>query len=423
MIKDFNEFEDGSVIAADVCIVGAGAAGITIAREFIGTRFTVMLLESGGLTPEAETQKLYDSEVVGLPHNDVPEARARIFGGTTTLWGGQALRFDDIDFQQRNWVPLSGWPFGRAELEPYYERAARVLRIRTPVAYSDLCSSSGVAPPGFDPAKLVIECSQWSPRPNFGQEYREEIKKANNVSAILHANVTNIITNRPATVVESIAFQTLSGKKGIAKARFFIICCGGIETARLLLASNEVESCGVGNRRDLVGRYYQEHPMFWYGELRAANRRLLQNLFESFYRRGLKHFPLISLSQQYQEEKQILNIQGSMTFQDAPDSGTMAMKSLFRAMKARSRPRAAELRRLIGNALTAPGELLSLTYRFGVQKRAGTPNKGPITFGGQCEMAPNADSRVILSDQRDSTGMRRVRLDSASRRTGEADGR
>src|ERR1051325_9658639 len=91
MITDFCEFDDRAMVTGDICIVGGGAAGITLAREFIGTRFSVLVLEGGGLEAEAETQRLYDSEVVGLPHTGVDKGRARVFGGTTTLWGGQAL--------------------------------------------------------------------------------------------------------------------------------------------------------------------------------------------------------------------------------------------------------------------------------------------------------------------------------------------
>ena len=118
MIRDFAEFDDGTAVAADICIVGGGAAGITMAREFIGTRFSVLMLEGGGLEAEAETQKLYESEVVGLPHTGVHEGRARVFGGTTALWGGQVLRLDALE---RSWVPHSGWPISREELEPSYD--------------------------------------------------------------------------------------------------------------------------------------------------------------------------------------------------------------------------------------------------------------------------------------------------------------
>ena len=129
MIEDFNEFGDGTCVKADICIIGSGAAGITIAREFLGTRHKIVVLEGGGFDPEADSQKLYESEVVGLPHTSIHDGRARVLGGTTTLWGGQALRFEDFDFKERSWVPDAGWPISREALDPYYDRAERVLQL------------------------------------------------------------------------------------------------------------------------------------------------------------------------------------------------------------------------------------------------------------------------------------------------------
>jgi choline dehydrogenase-like flavoprotein len=411
MIGDFNEFNDGASVSADFCIIGAGAAGIAIAREFLGTRHTVVILEGGGVDPEADSQDLFESEVVGLPHASVHDGRARIFGGTTTLWGGQALRFEDFDFKERSWVPHSGWPISRKGLDPYYARAERVLQLGPQVPYQDLCASFGIEPPSFDPNKLYMECSRWSPNPNFGKTYRDELKNAPNISVLLHANVTAIVTNQAATAVENIEFKTLTGKRGTAKARFYVICCGGIETARLLLASKRVEPHGVGNRYDLVGRYFQEHVHLQYGNVLTTHRAHLQNLFESFFVGELKHAPLITLTERMQVKEKLLNIHGTVIFEQAPDSGIAAMKKLFRAMIGRNTSNVAELRRLIGGALANPGELLGLAYRLLVQKRAGTPKRGPILFGAQCEMAPNPDSRVMLSKAQDRLGMPRVRLD------------
>jgi choline dehydrogenase-like flavoprotein len=411
LIEDFNTFNDGTVVTADVCIVGAGAAGITIAREFLGTRHKVLLLEGGGFDPEADTQKLYESEVVGLAHTGVHDGRARIFGGTTTLWGGQALRFDDFDMSARSWVPCSGWPIACAELDPYYERAERVLQIGPRIPYGKLCTSFGIAPPAFDPTQLYMECSRWSPKPNFGTAYRRELKDAPNVSVLLHANVTGIATNQAGSTADCIEFQSLAGKKGTAKARFYAVCCGGIETARLLLASNRVERGGLGNRNDLVGRYFQEHVHINLGELLTKNRAHLQDLFESFFVQGLKHAPLVTLTQRVQKEKQLLSVHGIVTFEPAPDSGIAAVKTLFRAAIGRSFSNVADLRRLIGRSLANPGEILRLAYRLRVQKRAATPKSGPILFGAQCEMAPNPDSRVLLSETSDQLGMPRVKMD------------
>ena len=411
MIRDFNGFEDGSAITADICIVGAGGAGITIAKEFIGSRHTVVILESGGLRSESDTQKLYETEIIGIPHTNFQEGRVRVFGGTTTLWGGQSVRFDTLDFQRRSWVPYSGWPISRQELDRYYERADRVLQTGARLSYDNLCKSSRVEAPGFDPAKFRVECSQWSPKPNFGQEYRDKLRRANNVSVVLHANVTGIITNQAATVVERVEFQNLGGRKGIAKANYYVICCGGIETARLLLTSDRIESHGVGNRNDLVGRYYQEHPLIWFGELHTTNRERLQNLFESFYRRSLKYFPILVLSEQLQAEKQLLNIQGSFSFENVPGAPITAMKSLYRAVISNTYPEFSDLRRLLASALSEPRELFGLAYRFYVQKRAGTPKRGRITFGAQSEMAPNPCSRIMLGEARDQLGLRKVKLD------------
>ncbi|MGB4784739.1 MAG: hypothetical protein WAQ77_08480, partial [Candidatus Acidiferrum sp.] len=129
MIKDFHEFDDGACMTADVCIIGAGAAGITVAREFLGTHFTVLVLESGGLDNEAVIQKLNESEVVGLPHTGIEKGRVRAFGGSTIAWGGQNLRLGAFDFQKRSWVPNSGWPITLQDIEPYYDRAEQVLQL------------------------------------------------------------------------------------------------------------------------------------------------------------------------------------------------------------------------------------------------------------------------------------------------------
>lgn len=411
MIQDFNEYSDGASLTADICIIGAGAAGIAVAREFAGTRHQVLLLEGGGFDPEAATQKLYDSEVVGLPHTGIHDGRARIFGGTTTLWGGQALRFDEFDLRERSWVPYSGWPVSRAELDPYYERAERVLQIGPRISYSELCASFGVAPPAFDPSRLYMECSRWSPKPNFGTAYRAELKNASNISVLLHANTTAVVTHSNGNSVEGVEFKTLAGKQGVARARFYVICCGGIETARLLLASNRLQPCGVGNHNGLVGRFFQEHVHMNFGELFTSHRAHLQDLFESFFVKGLKHAPLVTLTQRVQSEKQLLSIHGIVAFEPAPDSGIAAMKKLFRAAIGRSFSNAAELRRLVGRSLANPGELLRLAYRLRVQKRAATPKKGPILLGAQCEMAPDPESRVSLSETRDQLGMPRARMD------------
>jgi choline dehydrogenase-like flavoprotein len=125
----------GTRSKTDVCIVGAGAAGITIAQHFIGKPFRVCLMESGGLDFDARTQSLYSGETAGLPYTPLDAVRVRYFGGTTNHWNGWCRPFEELDFEHRDWVPYSGWPFKRSELVPYYERAHEICELG-PFAYS-----------------------------------------------------------------------------------------------------------------------------------------------------------------------------------------------------------------------------------------------------------------------------------------------
>jgi choline dehydrogenase-like flavoprotein len=306
MIADFNTFDPSALIETDVCIIGAGAAGIAIAREFLGSSRHVLLLESGGLGPEADSQHLYDSKVIGLPHQGIHEGRARTFGGTTTLWGGQALRFDDDDFEARPWVPYSGWPITRKELDPYYDRAEGVMRLDAYRTYTSLCVDADVEPPRFDDSQLYMECSQWSPRPNFAKSYSRELQHASNITVLLHANVTAVVTEATGSLVKGIEFQTLQGKKGRAKARFYVLCAGAIETARLLLVSDRAHNTGIGNAHGLVGRFFQEHLHWDFGLFFPSNRPRLQDLFESFFKRGFKYAPKVTLARTRQKSEGLL---------------------------------------------------------------------------------------------------------------------
>jgi choline dehydrogenase-like flavoprotein len=129
MVDELTGYGPGFELDADLCIVGTGAAGIAVAQEFLGTRTSVVVLESGGLKPEPGTDALKRGEATGMPAAGLVDGRGRSFGGTTTLWAGQCIPLDPIDFEQRDWVPDSGWPIRAAEMTPWYDRAAKVLAV------------------------------------------------------------------------------------------------------------------------------------------------------------------------------------------------------------------------------------------------------------------------------------------------------
>ena len=131
MLGDGRDIPTGEVIDTDVCIIGAGPAGISMAREFIGRGIRVCVLEGGGADLEPEMLELTKGESVGRHYFPLFETRARAFGGSSRFWGEsfRSRPLDPIDFEARDAVPYSGWPFDRAHLDPFYERAYEVCSI------------------------------------------------------------------------------------------------------------------------------------------------------------------------------------------------------------------------------------------------------------------------------------------------------
>jgi choline dehydrogenase-like flavoprotein len=109
-VIDVNELESNSAITADICIVGSGAAGITLATEPDGGSQSICLVESGSYGLDEATQSLYDLEVNGYPMRENFMSRARYFGGSCNLWAGRSMKLTESGVMPREWIPRSGWP-------------------------------------------------------------------------------------------------------------------------------------------------------------------------------------------------------------------------------------------------------------------------------------------------------------------------
>jgi choline dehydrogenase-like flavoprotein len=241
-------------LEADLCIIGGGAAGITIAREFIGTKHQVILLESGGFEFDAATQDFYQGESVGRDYN-LETSRLRYWGGTTNHWSGWCRPLSNADFQERPWFPNSGWPLRLEELTPFYQRAGRVLqldRISNPLGPLDNKSPGGQVFP-FDRRSISTEVYQFSPPTRMGEAYKKEIDQSRNVTTYLHSNVVGIDANETKREVVRVRCSTNEGHRFDVNAKLFVLATGGVENARLLLISQ------LGNDRDLVGRFFMDH--------------------------------------------------------------------------------------------------------------------------------------------------------------------
>jgi len=403
----FLNFDDSaaSEFTADVCILGTGAVGIALAMEFLDSSTQVLLVESGRHQFEAEVQQLYESDIAGLPFPGVHEGRVRIHGGTTTKWAGQASRWDPIDFEARPWVAESGWPISRDDLMPYYQRAE--LRMGLELRNYDASDWPGhpSAAISYDPACLKFCYSQFAAQPDFAVRHREQLRLAENVRVLLHANAVSIAIDAPSQRVDHIDIQTLAGKKGQVRARHYVVCLGGIETARLMLASRQHDPAGVGNRHDLVGRFFQDHVHGLVARVYPRDRRAFGRQFDPIYAGRSKLHPKVALAPTLQRNQQTLHVAGDIVYEQSPDSPLEAAKLILRSV--RQPELRNQLPRALLRVLRRPHELIAAAWRYGVTRQTITPRNGPIYLGIQSETQPNHASRVRLGTRLDALGMPR----------------
>ncbi|MFI5249498.1 MAG: FAD-dependent oxidoreductase [Gemmatimonadales bacterium] len=260
MLIDARTVAADSVVRGDLCIIGAGAAGISIAWALRDHPVRVVLLESGSFWPSAATQALYRGRNVGRGYFPLDGCRVRTFGGSTQRWGGWCRSLDPSDFEPRPWLPGSGWPMTRDDLGRYYRQAREMCQLAVTEGEIDHGPPLPYRPrfPGTHPA-LATVVYQFSPPTRFGPTYRDGLERAKNIDGYLWANVVELLGGEHGGPVTGARVRTLAGTTFRVEATRFVLATGGVENARLLLASNNTRPGGLGNENDLVGRFFMEH--------------------------------------------------------------------------------------------------------------------------------------------------------------------
>ncbi|OYX35285.1 MAG: oxidoreductase [Caulobacterales bacterium 32-69-10] len=402
MHLDLQQADADTARDADICVIGSGAAGLTAARRLLALGRSVTLLESGGLDHEPAVAALGAGENLGEPYYPLDHARLRFFGGTTAIWGGRIARLDPIDFEVRDWVPNSGWPFGAETLEPWYEQARAVFDL-PPVATGPDDLRRAAALPDFDPARLQLGLWEFDGKFNrFTFDACGDLAAHPRCTVVTHATVTQIALAAGGGGVERVIARSLSGRTLTLRPREVVLAAGGIENPRLLLAS------GIGG--DQVGRYFMEHPHGRGGRIVGGAAWSLLRAFARSHRVGReKVAAMIALSADRQAELRVLN--SSLTIAARQPVGTRQFWGMraYEGVKHRMAP----TRRGRGLWMTTK-RLATFAQRHvdplrpWLLHRAGLLDLALVL---RAEQAPNPDSRVLLSRETDALGVPRAALD------------
>ncbi|MCK0167448.1 GMC family oxidoreductase [Jannaschia sp. S6380] len=413
MILNARQLPDGEVVEADICIVGGGPAGITLALELSESGREVLLLESGDMFADDATQALYEGPDLGFPYTPLAEARLRFLGGSSNHWSGYCMRYTPLDFEARDWIPHSGWPIGFADLEPYYERAHPYFELQTerPYDFEFWAARIGGDRLAPDPEQLENLVTVLSPPTAFGYVYEDRLRAAPDVRVLLNANVTELETDDNAARVTALRVACIDGPRFDVRARNVVLAAGGIEIPRLLFNSDRVMPMGLGNGRDLVGRFFNDHV-----GLRPHVRTLMSR--EDLDRLSLYTGPhylevggiqnVLAASEAHLRREKV----GNFIFHLFPDGGSpgkRAIRQLFGALKTGEAP--PYLSGEIMNLMTDLDGATNAVAREILGRRDDLIDHAWLGPWLSMECIPNPDSRVLRIEETDRFGKRRVGLD------------
>jgi choline dehydrogenase-like flavoprotein len=374
MIINLNSVEKNLVHGQyDMCLCGAGPAGITLARALAKKGKKVAIFEGGNLEYSEQSQDLYKGESIGIQYWDsVHTARLRYFGGTSNHWAGRCAIFDKVDFEHRNYHGLPGWPITREDILQHLDAACSIVDI------------SKEALNGLPQEKWkgnnfrLSECTQSTPT-RFGEKYYSELKNSERIDVYINANLTNINLNKNLDAVVSFEISNYNNNKFLFSANKYVIALGTIENARLLLNCNKQIAEGIGNQNGMVGRCFMEHFNVEIGRFVSDDSPMWQ-------RGNIQLNPTEKMMNQWQIGNAVLHFE-----QGSNPVSYGRLKKLKQTIRE---------------------EVCKSDFITGLSRNLldfDCPGDGLIS--SMIEQTPNLKSRIFLGSEIDMFGMRRVKLD------------
>ena len=436
MIVDGRRLDAGTGLTADVCVIGAGPAGIALSIELDRRGIGVCLLESGGLDLDRDSDALNEL-VAGEGNLAVPNGtRRRQFGGTSNMWqvrlrkmstGARYLPLTVADFEERDWIPDSGWPFGRTELDPHYRRAHAVCGLgpyeHDPAAWSD--ERAPVL--RLDEARVITSIEHFGQGDVFTHRSREVLDRSTTARVVLHSTATQLSRIAGSRAIEHLDVACFGGHHFTVSAKIYVVASGAIETARLLLLSDRTAAGGLGNENDLVGRYFMDHLWMSSGRLVPRDKTLFNRMgmYDLRTVRGSTVRAKLVLADELKRQNRLAN--SALELLPKPQSeiytAVRSLRELTRALRNRERP--SDMGTKLRSMVPAGRYILGTGTRLAINQRRIPPSvdagwsdlpRNDRRFESleaiqQIELTPEPDNRVKLSDSLDELGQRKACVD------------
>ena len=414
MLIDARRSPPRTAIECDLCIVGAGPAGLTLARRLDDGRRSICLVEAGGLAFNDRSQALLAGESGDGGYPPLQAARVAALGGSTHFWAGWCRPLDPIDFERREEFPSSGWPLSRPDLDPFYGEAHETLELGPfeydPLQWERATSNYRLPIPAENIETILFRKSSVA----FSGRPAAELRRSQHVRAYLHASVQQLRFSPDGRRITSIDLAVQGARNGFEiKPITMVLAAGGIENARLLLLSSTGLARGLANEHGVAGRYFTEHMYVDGGVyVPAARRSLAFHFTRSVRDNGTPRTArgAYAPSPATMHRERLLN--AAIYFRPAYESDPVFADTHVQALLAcwdmiRSRAVPHEFFKTALHAAVAPLKALRALL---LRSRDRDDADAHWRLRALVECSANPDNRVELSDERDCFGRPKARV-------------
>ncbi|HTJ78199.1 MAG TPA: FAD-dependent oxidoreductase [Rariglobus sp.] len=401
-----------SALSADlqqnkVIIIGGGTVGLYMANELRKSGRPVVVIESGNRNLGGFSSDTYKS--IGLANQGLKIGRSRSLGGTSNLWGGQLVEFQEADFTGRSWMPNSTWPVDYKEISAYYCSTYENLGLP-----KKICDDREV----FRGLKMEYPCleggvevflTRWLKTPSMAVAFEKEIKTDPCFEVLLNHTVVGF--NGADGLITGVKIIDRHGACHLIKGGQFVLAAGTIEIIRLMLhaANDTTWRCPWKNNTN-VGAYFQDHTGGRVALLRMRDKKRFYALFSTIVYSGFKFHPKLRLTTKVIESERIHNMQGMFSFESSIGENLIYLKQFVKsAIYSRKISGVMDFGR---NLLACGKHLIPLIWTYFLRNRILIPSESKISMMIQTEHTPLAQSCVRIDPSVvDEHGLPKVILD------------
>ena len=410
MINDLSQATSEVVErSTPVCIIGAGTAGIFLARQLRHDNVGVLLLESGDSLARKPVELGHYCEQQGIPYRGADQGRSFGLGGTSVLWGGQMIPLTVSDMAARSAVAIPAWPLSHDQVAAYFPRveaALGLLPVATPQEEQRTLarhfSALGQIHPDFE-----LRLSQWIPfqTRNFAKAFATDLQGDADLEVWTNASVVSLdqAADNPGRIA-AVQARSPKGRHLVVHPQVVVICAGALESTRLMLAFDEAAQGLITKAGAPLGHYFADHLSVTCGRFQCHDWRRYNLATAPLFQRGVMRTPRLEITSQVQDQLALTSAFAHFTFVTHGDTGFDMVRDVLRRRQGEDRSLAIDPLKLG----TAVGDVSAMALWRSLHQRLYIPRQAELLLQVDIEQLPNWDSHLRLAEERDDLGRRRL---------------